>query len=380
VTRPRLAARLQRLAFTALLLCAPAGVAAAKPLEIYFIDVEGGQATLVLTPAGESVLIDAGYGGRVGGRDAGRILEAMRDAGIDRLDFVIVTHFHPDHAGGVAELAAKVPIATFIDYGEPLGTDRMATGSFRSYEPVRRRGLHLRPAPGDRLPIAGLDVHVVSAGGTLTATPLEGGGQANGACVDLEDHPEDGTENYRSLGVMLRFGAFRFLDLGDLSGNTLTRLVCPTNLVGTASVYLISHHGDYDSNIPALYAAVRPRVAIMNNGVLKGGSPVAFRTVRAERSVEDLWQLHASRNEGVTNGPDDLIANIDDGATAYWIKLTASEDGAFRVVNARTGFTKSYPSTVATADGDATSGPARPESTAMSPQRKQVKKETEKRD
>jgi hypothetical protein len=153
---------------------------------------------------------------------------------------------------------------------------------------------------------------------------------------------EDGTENFRSLGVVLRFGAFRFAALGDLSGNTLGRLVCPTNLVGEVSAYLISHHGDYDSNLPALYAALRPRVAIMNNGVTKGGSPDAFRTLRARPEIEDLWQLHESRNRGALNSPDHLIANVDDGSTAYWLRLTAFEGGGFRLVNSRTGFTKTY--------------------------------------
>jgi competence protein ComEC len=315
---------------------------AARPLEIFFIDVEGGQATLMVTPAGESLLIDAGYGGRAGGRDPERILEVARQAGVDRLDYLLITHFHPDHAGGVPELASKIPIGTFIDYGEPLGTDRMANGSFRNYEPVRRQGTHILARAGDRLPLKGLDAQVVSAGGTLLSTPLEGGGQTNAACANAEDHIEDGTENYRSVGVMFRFGRFRFLDLGDLSGNTLTRMVCPTNLLGTASVYLIAHHGDYDSNVPALYAALRPQVGVMNNGVTKGGSPEAFKTVHSSPGLEDLWQLHASKNPGARNAPDAFIANLDDAELVHSIKLTATDSGDFQIVNGRTGFARTY--------------------------------------
>ena len=316
--------------------------ATTRPLEIFFIDVEGGASTLIVTPAGQSLLIDAGYGGR-DGRDASRILAAAADAGITRIDYLLITHFHNDHVGGVPELASRMPIGTFIDYGTPLGTDRMTTRAFQSYAPVRGESPHIVPRPGDLLPLEGLQATVVSAGGTLLTAPLAGGGQANAACAGAEDHSEDGTENFRSVGVMFQFGSFRFLALGDLSGNTLTRLVCPTNLLGGTDVYLVSHHGDYDTSVPALYAAVRPQAAIMNNGVTKGGSPDAFRILHGLPDLEDLWQLHASRNPRSVNSSDELIANVDDGATGYPIRLTASADGSYRIVNGRTGFSKTYP-------------------------------------
>jgi hypothetical protein len=219
----------------------------------------------------------------------------------------------------------------------------MTVRGFATYEPIRRQGRHLQPQPGDRLPLTGVAATVVSAGGALLSMPLPGGGQTNDRCGTLEDHPEDGTENFRSLGFVLRYGAFGFVNLGDLSGNTLPKLVCPHNLLGEASAYLISHHGDYDSDTPSIYAALKPRVAIMNNGVTKGGDPATFRTVYAQPGL-DLWQLHASRREGARNAPDDFIANVDDdGTTGYWIRLTANEDGSFVIVNGRTGFSKAYP-------------------------------------
>jgi competence protein ComEC len=330
---------------TGLLIAALASVASGtQALEIFFIDVEGGASTLVVTPAGQSLLIDAGYGGREG-RDPARIIAAAADAGITRIDYLLVTHFHNDHVGGVPELASRIPIGTFIDYGVPLGTDRMTIGAFRNYEPVRGDHPHIEPRPGDRLPLDGIQATVVSAGGALLSAPLEGAGHANDACVGAEDYVEDGTENFRSIGVMFQLGSFRFLALGDLSGNTLTRLVCPTNLLGEVSVYLVAHHGDYDTNVPALYAAERPRVAIMNNGVRKGGSPDAFKTLNSRPDLEDLWQLHASRNPGAVNATDEMIANVDDdGTTGYSIRLTAFADGSFRIVNGRTGFGKMYPS------------------------------------
>jgi competence protein ComEC len=330
------------LALTIVLLI-PTG-ALSKELAIYFIDVEGGQATLVVTPSGQSLLIDAGYGRT--SRDPDRIMAAVRDAGLARIDYLLVTHFHNDHVGGVPELMSRIPVGTFIDYGRPLGTpygvDRMMTRSFANYEPFRAMAQHLVPQPGDRLPLAGVETVVVSAGGSLLSQPLAGGGQQNGACATLTHHPEDGTENFRSVGIVLRYGDFRFVDLGDLSGDTLPKLFCPDNLLGEASVYLVAHHGSYDSDAPAVYAALKPRVAIMNNGARKGGHPVAFRTAHAQ-SAMDLWQLHTSEHPGAVNSADELIANLDDQeCLGHWIKLIANEDGSFNVTNARTGQSRTY--------------------------------------
>jgi competence protein ComEC len=331
---------MQRITLIVPLLLMLAGSASARNLEIFFIDVEGGQSTLIVTPAGQSLLIDAGYGGREA-RDAGRIMAAAREAGIDHIDYLLITHFHNDHVGGVAELADRIPILRFVDYGSPLGTDRMATNGFRVYEPVRGENLHLTPGAGDRLPLEGIDLDFLSAAGVLLSKPLPGGGQANAGCATLEDQVEDGTENFRSIGVRLQFGAFRFVDLGDLSGNTLGNLVCPMNLLGEASVYLIAHHGNYDSNVPAVLTALRPQVAIMNNGPTKGGDSDSFKTLHAQPDM-DLWQLHESRNPGAQNAPDPFIANVDDGITAYWLKLTAHDDGSFELLNSRTAFHKRY--------------------------------------
>jgi competence protein ComEC len=315
--------------------------AAAKTLDIFFIDVEGGESTLIVTAAGESLLIDAGYAGR-GGRDPARILAAAREARLDHIDYLLITHFHPDHVGGVPELASLIPIREFFDYGEPLGTDRMSIGVFRNYETVRGQHRHQQLRPGDRLPLRGVDADIVSAAGVVLSKPLPGGGQKNAACATLEDQPADGTENFRSIGLRLRFGAFRFVDLGDLSGNTLGALVCPTNLIGHASVYLVPHHGNFDTDVPAVIAAVRPRVAIMNNGATKGGDPAAFTTLRQQSGLEDLWQLHASRNQHAENSADSFLANLDEGQTSYGIKLIAGADGSFTVTNGRIGFSKTY--------------------------------------
>jgi beta-lactamase superfamily II metal-dependent hydrolase len=339
---------MKRVTLSITLLVLLAAPASARDLEIFFIDVEGGQATLIVTPEGQSLLVDAGYGPRTGRgpevavtRDPDRILAAAHAAGITRIDYLLVTHFHNDHVGGVPALAEKIPILTFIDYGSPLGTDRMATNGFRNYAPVREMHEHIEPHPGDRLPLRGLDVDVVSSSGVLLSTPLDGGGQPTAGCDSLENHVEDGTENFRSVGIRLRMGEFRFVDLGDLSGNTLGRIVCPVNLLGRASAYLVAHHGNYDSNVPALIHALAPQAAILNSSASKGGDPNAFATLQSQPQM-DLWQLHASRNERVQNSPDAFIANVDEGATAFWLRLTAKADGSFTIENSRTGFVKRY--------------------------------------
>lgn len=331
-------------------------VSAQAPLQIYFIDTEGGQATLLVTPAKESVLIDAGYGPRAGrgtippvtgDRDPERILDAAKHAGITRIDYLVVTHFHPDHAGGVPELAKRIPIGTFVDYGEPLGTpygpDRMAGNTFANYLPVRNKGQYMMARPGDVLPLKGVEARVVTSAGGHITRPLEGGGDTNSACTGLEEHPEDGTENFRSVGLLFRYGAFKFLDLGDLSGMTLTRLACPKNLLGTVSVLLTPHHGDYDGYVPALYAALKPRVIVMNNGTTHGGSPMIREIARTQPGVEDLWQLHLSMLKDADNADEAFIANLDDGrTTGFGLRLTAESDGSFTVTNTRNAHSRTY--------------------------------------
>jgi competence protein ComEC len=326
----------------------PLGQAAVEPrttLDIYFIDVEGGQSTLIATPAGQTLLIDAGFA-RPDNRDTERIRAAARAAGISRLDYLLVTHFHGDHLGGVPEIARRLPVKTFVDNGDLVETEAFAADPFAAYKPVRERGQQLHPAPGDRLPLQGVEVDVVSAGGVLLKKALPGAGQANPACATLRPVRSDSVENERSLGIRLKFGRFTFLDLGDLSGNKLAALACPNNLVGHADVYLVPHHGNEDSSIPAVVAAVSPRVAILNNGVMKGGDADAFASLRGARGVEDTWQLHKTRRSDAQNFPDAFIANLnlDDGEKdlGAWIKVSADAGGSFTVTNGRTGVTKSY--------------------------------------
>ena len=319
---------------------APLTAQARKTLDVYFVDVEGGQATLIVSPSGESMLIDAGWSG-FNGRDAERIAAAARQAGVSRIDYMVVTHYHRDHVGGVPELAAKMPVGTFVDYGENREGGNAAE-VFAAYEPVRAKGRHIVAKPGDALPIKGIEARVVSSGGALVTSAVGGTAAPNPLCKDFKPRDPDPTENARSLGTIIKYGAFRMLDLGDLTWNKEHDLACPGNLLGTFDVYLTTHHGMDASGPAALVHAIRPRVVVMNNGATKGGRPEALQVIRAAPGLEDLWQLHyATKASATENASEPFIANMEE-STSHWIKLSVSSDGSFAVTNGRNGHSRSY--------------------------------------
>jgi len=327
------------------LLLAALPLAAAGGLQIYFVDVEGGQATLIISPSGQSMLVDAGWPSKFGPGGADRIAAVAKLAGIKQIDYMFVTHYHLDHVGGVPELAALIPIVTYVDHGPNTETDIMARGLEAAYNQVASKAKHVVVKPGDRIPIKGLDVEGVEAAGAAIAAPVEGGGQTNDACEGVKPLAADPTENAQSAGFILRYGKFRFADLGDLTWNKELALACPKNLLGTVDVFLVSHHGMDISNSPALVDALHPRAAVMNNGAKKGGSPKAWDVVRNAPGLEDLWQLHYALGGGAThNSPETYIANPEKGGACqgHWLKLTADADGSFTIVNDRNGFTKAY--------------------------------------
>ncbi len=317
------------------------GVAAqaGKPLNIQFIDVEGGQATLIVAPSGQSMLVDTGFPGN-GGRDPDRILAAVKQAGLSRIDFLVITHFHLDHVGNAATLADRIPIGTFVDHGPNV--EEGSKGLYDGYVAATQKGRHLVVKPGDKIPIEGLDVTVVSAAGQLLAKPLPGGGGANASCASYKPKDPDPSENAQSLGIVIAYGKFRLIDLGDLTWNKEHDLVCPDNRVGTVDVYLTTHHGLAQSNAPVIVQALRPRVAIMNNGAKKGGSPEAWTTIHSAPGLQDLWQLHYAVDGGKDHNVNEtFIANVDE-TTAHPITLSAQRDGSFTVTNARNGMSKTY--------------------------------------
>ena len=318
---------------------------AAGPLKIYFIDVEGGQSTLFVTPDKRSLLIDTGWPGN-GGRDADRIAEAAKKAGITRIDYVLLTHYHVDHTGGVPQLVQRIPVGTFIDHGgvnhEP--NDGPTEAAFEGYQKVLATGKygHMTAKPGEVLPITGMRVKVVTADGAMIDKPLPGRGAANPYCRESEVRPADQTENARSVGVKIAFGKLRILDLGDLTWDKEMQLMCLVNRLGLVDLLVVSHHGWYQSSSPALVDAIHARVAIMDNSEKKGGSKPTVERIRAIPGLEAEYQLHYSDEAGPDNPPSAFLANLQGPDTGNDIEVTADSNGDISVTNGRTGATTEY--------------------------------------
>jgi competence protein ComEC len=342
---------------------------AVKTLDIYIVDVEGGNATLLVSPSGESLLIDTGNAGAAAVRDAERIMAAVKDAGLVRIDHLITTHWHGDHFGGMTELAARVPIRDFIDHG-PNVQPGAAADEFlqKMYPQLFAKAKHTVATPGMKIPVAGLEVLVVTSAGETIKAALPRAGGANSYCASFKPG-ENNAEDPMSVGTHVTFGKFRTIHLGDLTKNKEFELMCPNNRIGTVDVLLGLHHGVDTSNSEVLVHALRPRVAIMNNGTRKGGQPEVMKTLHASPGLESVWQMHFSQLSGQEyTVPGMFIANLIDeplaampvgpiaapqpgpgappaplhNGTAYWIKVSAQPDGSFTVTNGRNGFNKNY--------------------------------------
>jgi beta-lactamase superfamily II metal-dependent hydrolase len=350
-------------------LFAEAQTRTSKTLDIYVVDVEGGNATLFVTPSGESLLIDTGNIGAAAPRDAGRIIAAMKDAGLQQIDHLIITHWHGDHFGGLAELASHVPIKEFIDHGPNVQPAEAVDNFLKDvYPKLYANAKHTVAKPGDKIAIAGLDARVVASAGNIITNPLPGAGKPNPACANFKPG-DNNAEDPQSVGTYFTFGKFRTVHLGDLTKNMEFKLMCPINRLGTVDVLLGLHHGQASSNSEAMVHALHPRVAIMNDGTRKGGEPETMKTVFSSPGLEDLWQLHFSQLSGQEyTVPGMFIANTLDeplaampitpiqapapgpntppapahNGMAYWIKLSAQQDGTYTVTNSRNGFTKTY--------------------------------------
>jgi competence protein ComEC len=315
-------------------------------LQVYFADVEGGQATLFVAPDGESLLVDTGWPG-FAGRDADRIVALAKMAGVTKIDDLVVTHYHTDHVGGLPQLVAKIPVGRFIDHGVNREDDGGATvAGWNAYQKVLADGHaeHLVVKPGDLLPLKAMHVEVVSADGEVIAKPLVTGGEANAACAASPEKTAENSENDRSVGMVITFGNLRILDLGDLTWAKERPLMCPVNKLGKMDVYIVSHHGFDRSSSPALVNAIAPRVAIMDNGARKGGDPTTFETIEGSSRLKDLWQLHmVAASDAKHNVAESRIANLPGPDAGNFLKLTGRMDGSFSVTNGRTGEKVEYP-------------------------------------
>ena len=338
-------------------------------LDMYVVDVEGGNAVLFVTPSGESVLIDAGNGGAGAVRDAERIAAAAKDAGLTKIDHLITTHYHNDHIGGLAELAARIPIMEFIDHG-PNAQPNPAIDAFLQggYRELYTKATHTVVKPGDRIPVAGLDWRVATSAGQVVQAPLQGKAVPNHSCPSAP--PQAGvnlTEDDQSLGSVIAFGKFRTIHLGDLTLNRQFDLMCPDNRLGTVDLLLAARHGNVNADF--VVYPLNPRVIVTNNGTRKGAPPDAMKIFFSAPRVEDVWQLHFSQLGGQEyTVPGMFIANVFDqpldavpvapfvappqgqqaapapehNGRAYYLKISAQQDGAFIVTNTRNGFSKTY--------------------------------------
>ncbi len=309
-------------------------------LDIYWIDVEGGAATLIVTPERQSVLMDAGWS-RDDDRDVRRIRAAIADAGITELDFFIASHFHADHVGGVPALAKQVPIGQFIDHGDSVEQDRESSRvvweAYADATAGRRRSVE----PGDTLPLEGVDFAFVTS---AEAIPSGTVGHPNPHCRTASPGEPSPGENSHSVGYLLSLGAFQFLNLGDLTVDIQHALACPESRVGVVDLLQVPHHGN--GVTPQLTWAVNPSVAVLSNGPHKGGSPEGFEVVRQIPDLEGIWQLHrALDTDGDHNASERMTANLtEEDDAGFWIKAMVQADGRrYTVVNDRNQYRVSYP-------------------------------------
>ncbi len=344
---------LMRLSKPLLVVCVLGFISASSPawaakgdLQVYFVDVEGGQATLFVTPAKQSLLIDTGWPENAG-RDADRIVSATKLAGISKIDYVLLTHYHNDHSGGVPQLVERIPVGTFIDHGENIDTKPggPTLAVYDAYQKVLATGKykHIVAKPGDVLPIAGMTVTVISSDGNVIDHAVPGGGEANEYCKIPETKPMDLSENSHSLGVLINFGKLKILDLGDLTWDKEMLFMCPENRLGGVDILVVSHHGFRPSSSHALVDGIHPRVAIMNNASTKGGNIAVLDTIRSAPGLETLWQLHYSDEGGPEhNTAAEYIANPQGQEQGNYILLTASPKGSFSVYNSGNQQSKTY--------------------------------------
>ena len=327
------------------LFCAGCLLAASQNLEIYWIDAEGGAATLIVSPSGESMLVDTANR-TPDDRDAKRIFAATQQAGLHKIDILLTTHFHSDHIGAMPALAKLIPIGMYMDHGESVEIDRpQVAAAYKAYVEQSAGNRRILKA-GDRIPLKGVAIQVIMSAGQAITKALKGAGAPNPACAGFKPHGvEPDPDNDQSVGFLLQFGKFRFIDMGDLTWNYEQKLVCPVNLIGTVDLFQTTHHGLERSNSPQFVWAIQPKVAVMNNGPRKGGPASVFDVLRHSPGLEDIWQGHLALGAPKeVNTDEKMIANLEPSAECKgnWLKASVDPNGRYTLTNPRNGFSKTY--------------------------------------
>jgi len=322
-----------------------AALPAAK-LDMWAVDVEGGKSLLIVSPSGQSMLIDTGFPGS-NDRDTTRIVEACQAAGVKKIDILLTSHYDMDHVGNVVSFVSKMPVELFVDHGPASVNDRMTTASVQAYNELWAKARHLVVKPGDKIPFAGVDVLVVTSNGEVLKTPLPGAGKPNPACAGVEPKTwgrtnEDDSENGHAVGLLFTFGKFRMVDFADLTWNRELQLMCPNDPLPPVDLFMTSHHGNDISNSPALVNALHARVSVMDNGARKIGAASVMKTLKAAPGMQAVYLLHWSANAPNDNPPNEFIANLQDSPDGKFIKVSAEDTGTITVTNGRTGESKVY--------------------------------------
>lgn len=340
-----------------LIVLVPGFAAAAGKLEVYVIDVEGGKSVLIISPGGQTMLIDAGWPASAD-REASvdQIVATAQAVGVKQIDDLVISHFDGDHLGDVPLLSSRLPVRHVFDHGEFQSNRKLNDAKykmmiqgqeerFRAYDELRKKIGHTVLKSGDTIPFKGVEVQVLSAAGKTIGKALAGAGVPNPECAKYprQARIERDVEDNLSVGMLFTFGKFRMLDLADLEAYVSRNLVCPNNLIGDVDVYNVNVHGQIKGIAPELVDAIHAKVMLLGNGSRKGGDPQSWPILRAAPGLEDIWQAHFTVAGGPeANAAEEFIANVDANEHGNWIQVSAGADGSFTVTNSRNHFSKSY--------------------------------------